>query len=89
MANVTRKLIQLEDRFPPGTSVQLFKASGRKEDDKPVGTAVATATVAADGSVSFTGVPDDGAGYVAYALLGGRHVYVRTGSGAVSWAARH
>ena len=90
MPNVTRKLAGMDDRYPVGTSVSLDKRSQQSTPaHPPQGTAVATAVVAADGSLTFTNVPDDGAGYVAYAQVSGRNVSVRTGKGAISWATRH
>lgn len=91
MANQTRVFMRMEDRFPIGTTVSLYKRDDVKQAGGTLsGTTVATATVAADGSLTFNTVPDDQGHYVMVATVSGRTVTVQTGgSGAVSWAARH
>jgi hypothetical protein len=56
-------------RFPPGTVVGAYKAtawSGRDFTAAPTGAADTSATVAADGSLSFTGLTDQ-TSYIGYA----------------------
>jgi len=62
------------DRFPVGTSVAAYPASARREGAAPVGSAVDTQTMAADG-LTFTGLQPQTA-YVAYAKVGDEHRYV-------------
>lgn len=68
--------------FPVGTSVKAYKRSnwpGYQQgaiSGSPVGSEDATATVAADGSLTFTGLTA-GTGYVAYASVGGADKYSR------------
>jgi hypothetical protein len=75
----TVTLTRLEDRFPAGTVVGIYPRGAKPPGGQPPGppgsASLGSATVAADGSVSFTGLPD----YrylTAYALVGGRHTYV-------------
>jgi len=48
--------IKRSDRYPVGTVVSAYPKSSRVYSGKPAGTALATATVAADGSLTFTGL---------------------------------
>lgn len=64
--------------WPVGTSVSAYPASSVSPNDisgTPIGSAAATATVAADGSVTFTGLPSGG--YVAQAVITGKRTAVR------------
>lgn len=93
MASVTLK----NDRFPAGTSVSAYTRSDFPVvPDPPSGApsgpvAVSTATVAADGSLVFSGLADD-TKYVAYASVSSQDRYVRFRSapsvGSTSQAAR-
>lgn len=86
MANVT--VANRSDVFPVGTSVSLFpRSSSRAHEVKPNdptpgtpgppwGTAIATATVAANGSLTFTGAAAN-TEYIAYAQVGGVHRELR------------
>lgn len=61
--------------FPPGTAASAYPASnwrvvGEPPRGAPVGSLVASATVGADGNLTFTGLADD-TGYYAAALIGG------------------
>lgn len=63
--------------FPSGTVVSLFQTSvpaASQPRGGPPGTPAATATVAADGSLTFTGVTDDKP-YLAYASVNGTDVF--------------
>lgn len=78
MASVT---LTAADRFPAGTSVSAYLASNWLQSQlpptgAPQGAAAATASVAADGSLTFTGLADD-ARYYAYAQVGGQDRYVK------------
>lgn len=61
--------------YPPTTAVKAYLAAQRVADQGPSGSEVASATAGSDTSVAFTGLVDDTA-YVAYAVVGGRHLYV-------------
>jgi hypothetical protein len=91
MANQTRRIPNLDDRYPVGTTVQLYKRDDVKDGGKTLsGTAVASATVAADGSLTFSSVPDDQGHLVMVATVNSKPVTISTGgSGVVSWGARH
>jgi hypothetical protein len=71
MADVTLKT----DRFPQGTNVAVYPVNARQDSRSPAGASLATATVAADGTATFTGLPDDQQ-LVAYAQVSGEHRYV-------------
>jgi hypothetical protein len=71
MADVTLKT----DRFPQGTNVGVYPIGARQDSRSPAGTSVATATVAADQTLAFTGLAD-GTNFVAYAQVGSEHRYV-------------
>lgn len=71
MASLTLR----SDRFPVGTSVGLFPVAQKNAGGAPATTAVQTATVAADGSLTFVGLPDSTA-YTTYAQVGSAYVYV-------------
>lgn len=72
MATVT---VRRSDLWPPGTVVSVYpRGAGARRLGGPSGASVASATVAADGSVALP-LPDS-APYVAYALVGGEHRYV-------------
>ena len=93
MANITRTLRQVDSKFPVGTSVSLYKRGVRPAyaaPGAPSGPVLATATVAADGSLAFASVADDTGGFIAYAQVSGKHVAVSCGSGGkLSWASSH
>lgn len=80
MASVS---VSRADLFPVGTVVSLYSAAahpaGGGVDRAPSGSAVTTATVQADGSLTFTGITADLA-YVAYAAVGGQHRSLRVRS---------
>lgn len=61
--------------YPVGSTVQVHPASGRVDGAPPSTAQVTSAVVAADGSVTFTGLTDE-TPYVAYASVGGVHRYV-------------
>lgn len=71
MADVTLRT----DRYPQGTSVAVYPVNARQDSRSPAGSSLATATVAADGSATFTSLPDDQQ-LVAYAQVSGEHRYV-------------
>lgn len=78
------KVISNEQVFPIGTSVSAYKLTGRREipsSGAPSGTAVSTATVAADSTVTLAGLADATA-YVLYASSPDR--YLRTTTDRVS-----
>jgi hypothetical protein len=72
-------LRQLDNIFPAGTTVTVHPRGAKPPAAQPPGppgaASLASATVAADGSAAFTGLPDRQY-LVAYAAVGGRHVYV-------------
>jgi len=82
------------DLFPTGTLVSAYhrRAGVGREGYPPPGEPDATATVAADGSVAFTGLEEAGkvgtVPYVAYAVVAGEHrklqFSARRGSGPTS-----
>lgn len=61
-------------RYPNGTSVSAYTASGEDKIGSPSGTAVSTATVSGN-AVTFTGLTG-GVEYVAYASVGGSDIYI-------------
>jgi hypothetical protein len=72
-------LTRLDDRFPAGTLVTVYPRGAKPPAGQPAGppgaASIASGTVAGDGSLSLSALPD----YrflTAYALVGGRHVYV-------------
>jgi hypothetical protein len=71
-------LRQLDNTFPAGTTVTVHPRGAKPPVAQPPGppgaASLASATVAADGSAAFTGLPDRQL-LTAYALVGGRHVY--------------
>jgi hypothetical protein len=71
MADVTLKT----DRFPQGTNVAVYPVGARQDSRSPAGTSVASATVAADQTLTFTGLAD-GTNFIAYAQVNGEHRYV-------------
>lgn len=78
MADVT--LRGSADRFPPGTSVGAYPASNwlahlRPPSGAVVGAAAATAVVASDGSLAFSGLTE-GERYYAHASVSGQDRYV-------------
>lgn len=78
MASLTLKN---EQRFPVGTSVGLYPRANwltwqLPPSGPPLGSATATATVAANGTLSFGGLPDS-AEYYVHASVGGAHRYAR------------
>jgi hypothetical protein len=87
--------INRSGRFPVGTVVGLFPAgavpAGAGTNRPPGAAQVTSATVAADGSLTFSGVTAE-TPYAAYALVGGEHrvIFVRssTWTPQVSWKAR-
>jgi hypothetical protein len=86
MANVTKSIRGIAHVFPVGTSVSIYRRTMRHGVWEETGSSLASAAVASDGSLSFSNVPDDQAGYVMVAA-GTR---VATGvTGATSWATRH
>jgi hypothetical protein len=87
--NVTKVAHDLHDRYPSGTSVSVYKRCMRDGAPAPAGAAIATAAVAADGTLTLAGVPDDSAGLVLVGTVGGKQVVVSTGVGKLSWAASH
>jgi hypothetical protein len=64
----------ITEKYPVGTSVAAHPRAGRVDGAAPVSTAVTTATVAADGSLTFVGLAD-GTPFVAYALISSVHTY--------------
>jgi hypothetical protein len=64
----------LDDRFPAGTTVTVHPRGAKPPAAQPPGppgaASLASATVAADGSAAFTGLPDRQY-LTAYALVGG------------------
>ncbi len=85
MADATLKI---SDRFPVGTSVKAYPAAqvgetlrpGPKRELPGGAVAAATATVAADGSLTFSGLTA-GVPYVAAAQVSGEWRYVQFGAG--------
>jgi hypothetical protein len=80
-------LKDLADRFPVGSTVGAYKASNWTSGDSqfgysgaPKGSADATASVASDGSVTFTGLADT-TSYVTTQTSGGTYAYVQFQSG--------
>lgn len=66
------------DFFGIGTSVSAYVPAGNPESASPVsGSAIATASVASDGSLTFTGLADD-TRYVAYDVSSGKRKAFRT-----------
>lgn len=63
------------DRFPTGTTVSLYRAEDAKLGQAPSGSAVTSGTMGSQ-SVTFTEL-DDNKDFVAYALVGGQHLYTR------------
>ncbi|WCB94499.1 hypothetical protein DSM104299_03236 [Baekduia alba] len=63
------------DRFPVGTSVGIYPVAQKNPGVAPQGSAVQTASVAADGTLTFVGLPD-GTAYTAYATVNSVVVYV-------------
>jgi hypothetical protein len=77
MATIT--VLKRNDLFPVGTSCGIWPAAAPKEDAPPAGpAAIASATVDAAGILTVTnaGIVDQ-TPYVAYALVGGQHRYLR------------
>ena len=68
--------VNRSDRFPVGTSVGAYPSQGRKHEGKPAGAVTEAATVAADGSLTYTSLLE-GRPYQLYALVEGEHRYVR------------
>lgn len=73
MASIT--LSGIADRFPDGTSVSVYRAEAAKDGQGPAGSVVTSASVAGS-RVAFSGLADS-TRYVAYALVGGEHRYIR------------
>lgn len=71
----TKAFTDVRDKFPASTSVSAYPATAKRDGGPPPGTAVATATVQASGSLTFTGLPDQ-TDLVAYAAVSGQHRYV-------------
>lgn len=74
MAPTTLK-VKRSDRFPVGTEVGAYPKRNRIYGGKPSGTPLATATVAADGSLTFAGV-NEREPLVLWAEVGGEHRYL-------------
>src|SRR5215471_7702504 len=72
MATLT---VRRSDLFPVGTEVGAYPARNRVHGGKPSGTATATATVAADGSLTIAGVPEREA-LTLWALVAGVNRYL-------------
>src|SRR5690606_21972797 len=70
-------LIQVTDRYPVGTSVSAYDLGSTQHPPNaaPSVSAVSTGTVAADGSVEFTGLTA-GRRYFAYAQVATQHRYM-------------
>lgn len=71
-------VLHANDRFPAGTSVSAYALTPGvpvPSGVAPAGSAVATATVATDGSLTFTGLTAE-ARFYAYALVSSEHRYV-------------
>ncbi|HEY4451028.1 MAG TPA: hypothetical protein VGN13_05490 [Solirubrobacteraceae bacterium] len=66
-------VVRRSDRFPVGTSVKAFAGVTVRHDGRPGGTAASEATVAADGSLTFSTLTP-GALYTLYAEVGGKPV---------------
>jgi hypothetical protein len=67
------------DLYPVGTEVAAYPRVGAPVDGSPRGAAFTTATVAADGSLTFTGLPEPTwpvghyVPFAAYAQIDGQH----------------
>lgn len=72
MASIT---LRANTVFPAATVVSVYPRANKILGQAPSGSAVTTGTVAADGTVSFTGLAD-GTGYTAYALVSAVNVYI-------------
>jgi hypothetical protein len=68
--------LRASDRFPVGTTVNIYRALQAVLGAGPSGAPLASGVVAADGSLTLTDLPD-ASELVAYALVDGRHNYVR------------
>jgi hypothetical protein len=69
------------DIFPVGTSVGAYVTGSKQDGGAPGSAAIASATVAADGSLSITnGGISSLTPYVLYALVGGENRYLRVRS---------
>lgn len=79
-------VLKASDRYPVGTSVSAYASSrsafppltgtAAQGAIAPAGASVATATVAADGTLTFVNLAADSQ-FVAYALLGSIHTYLQ------------
>jgi hypothetical protein len=67
--------VNRSDRFPIGTVVSVYPKRNRIFGGKPAGTAITSATVAADGSLTFTGLTE-GEPLILWAEVGGEHRYL-------------
>lgn len=77
MATIT--VNKRSDLFPVGTSCGVWPAAAQKDGAAPAGpAAIASATVDSAGTLTVTnaGIVDQ-TPYVAYALVGGQHRYLR------------
>jgi len=72
-------IVRRSDRFPVGTSVGLYPGIDRIHGGKPAGSAAESQTVAADGSLTFTGAGTEGM-YQLYAEVGGEIRYLQCGN---------
>lgn len=68
------RFTSVADRFPPGTKVKAYRRA-TLQGQRPAGGALATATVAHDGTLEFTGLPDEQL-LTAHAEIDGQHVLV-------------
>jgi len=75
MANL---VIRRSDLYPVGTSVGAYPLRAKISGGKPSGSSLATATVAADGSLTFSSLTE-GALVQLWAEVAGVHVYMQTG----------
>lgn len=71
----TTVTVKRSDCYPVGTSVGIYPAAAKRYGSSPVGTVVATETVASDGSLAFTGLTGE-TPYVLYASVDGEHRYL-------------
>lgn len=76
----TLKITGRSDAYPVGTTVYAYPANAKITNGKPSGAAITNATVAADGSLTLSGVPE-AVQLVLWALVGGLHVYLTSEAG--------
>jgi hypothetical protein len=79
---------QVSDRFPVGTSVGAYPANSQVPGAGASGSAIASATVAANGTVTITnaGIVDH-TPYILYAAVNGQHRHMRATSSSSNFTA--